>query len=57
MESYELSKGSYFENGLTGIAVDCNDDILLEIEGGSRRYRLADSQGNLKGAIINRLCG
>jgi len=32
--------------GLTGIAIDCDGDIVLEIEGGYKLYRLVDVQNN-----------
>ena len=33
--------------GLTGIAIDCDGEILLEVAGGSDLYRLVNAQGNL----------
>ncbi|MCS6906951.1 MAG: hypothetical protein RML93_03595 [Anaerolineales bacterium] len=38
----EIPEGFRLENGLSGIAVDCEGDIFLEIEGGFRLYRLAE---------------
>jgi len=52
LTSYDIPKGFHLEDGLTGIAVDCIGDILLEMEGGSRLYRLVDAQGNLEATII-----
>jgi hypothetical protein len=52
LASYDIPKGFHLEDGLTGIAVDCIGDILLEMEGGSRLYRLVDAQGNLEAPII-----
>jgi hypothetical protein len=41
---FPIGDGHTLENGLTGIAVDCEENILLDIEGGSRLSRLADVQ-------------
>ena len=45
--SYDIPEGYHLENGLTGISVDCEGEILLELEGGYKLYRLVDSKGNL----------
>lgn len=56
--SYDIPEGFHLENGLTGISVDCEGEILLELEGGSKLYRLVNSQGNLSVAntISDYLC-
>ena len=48
--SYDIPEGFHIENGLTGIAVDCEGEVLLEIAG-SDLYRLVDAQGNLYSPI------
>lgn len=52
LANYDIPKGFHLEDGLTGIAVDCDGNILLEMEGGSRFFRLVDAQGNLEATII-----
>jgi hypothetical protein len=56
--SYDIPEGYHLENGLTGISVDCEGEILLELEGGSKLYQLVDSKGNLNVArtISDYLC-
>jgi hypothetical protein len=51
--SYDVPDGFHIENGLTGIAVDCEGNVLLEIAGGSDLYRLVDAQGNLDLSMVN----
>jgi hypothetical protein len=46
LASEEIPEGFHIENGLTGIAIDCEDQIVLEIAGGSYLYRLEDIQRN-----------
>jgi LysM repeat protein len=48
--SYDIPDGFHIENGLTGISVDCEGEVLLEMAG-SDLYRLVDSQGNLYSSI------
>jgi hypothetical protein len=50
--SYDIPVGFHIENGLTGITVDCEGAVLLEIAGGSDHYRLVDPQGNLYPSIV-----
>jgi len=45
LTSYDLPKGYRLQDGLTGISVDCEGQILLEIKGGQEFYRLIDSTG------------
>jgi hypothetical protein len=52
LASYDIPKGFHLEDGLTGIAFDCEGEVLLEIADGSELYRLVDPQGNLEGSII-----
>ena len=49
--NYDIPVGFHIENGLTGIAVDCEGEVLLEIAG-SDLYRLVDSQENLDPSLI-----
>lgn len=51
--SYDIPQGFHIENGLTGIAIDCEGEVLLELEGGSNLYRLVDAQGNLNPASVS----
>ena len=50
--SYDIPKMFRIENGLTGIAIDCEGEVLLELAGGSDLYRLVDDQGNLNPANV-----
>jgi hypothetical protein len=45
--SYAIPNGFHIENGLTGIIVDCEGEVLLELAGGTDLHRLVDAQGNL----------
>ena len=47
LTSYDIPKGYHLQDGLTGISVDCEGQILLEIKGGQAFYRLVDPKGNL----------
>jgi hypothetical protein len=49
---YDIPSGFHIENGLTGIAINCEGDIILELEGGGFLYRLADVQNNPKPADL-----
>jgi hypothetical protein len=42
----EIGEPLTLKIGLTGIAIDCDGDIVLEIEGGYKLYRLVDVQNN-----------
>jgi hypothetical protein len=42
--SDEIPSGYHIEDELAGIAVDCDGSVLLELEGGSKLFRLADIQ-------------
>ncbi|MFZ6030378.1 MAG: hypothetical protein ACOYYS_21935 [Chloroflexota bacterium] len=42
----EIPEGFHIEGGLTGIAIDCEGQVVLEIAGGSDMYRLEVIQNN-----------
>jgi hypothetical protein len=42
--SDDIPSGFYIENGLTGIAIDCENSVMLEIASGSDLYHLQDIQ-------------
>ena len=44
--THDIPEGFHIENGLTGIAIDCEGQIVLEMAGGSDLYRLEDIQRN-----------
>jgi hypothetical protein len=44
--SYEIPEGFHSEDGLTGISIDCDGSILVELEGGFQLYRLQDILNN-----------
>lgn len=48
---YPIPKALHIENGLTGIIVDCEGEILLELESGTNLHHLVDAQGNLNPSI------
>jgi hypothetical protein len=52
--STDIPDGYHIENGLTGIAIDCDGSILIELEASGQLYRLQDIQGN---ANANTLSG
>jgi hypothetical protein len=43
---FAIGGGNLLEQGLTGMMVDCDGNILLEVEGGGALYRLADVQSH-----------
>lgn len=43
---FAIGGDNLLEQGLTGMMVDCDGDILLEVEGGEALYRLADVQNH-----------
>ena len=43
--SYDLPEGLRPENGLTGIAVGDNGEVLIELESGASLYQLTDTEG------------
>ena len=47
LENYEIPESFGLENGLTGIAVGENNEILIELENGAQIYQLVDSQGKI----------
>lgn len=51
VDRYDIPKGFHLENGLTGITVDCEGTILLELEAGTKLHRLVDPQGSFDPAI------
>jgi hypothetical protein len=44
--SYDISESFGIDQGLTGIAIDCDGSVLVELEGGFYLYRLQDIQNN-----------
>jgi len=46
--SYDIPAGLHLENGLSGIAVDGENRLLLEVEGGGRVYPLAGPDGQYR---------
>jgi len=51
--AYDIPRGYHLQDGLTGIAVDCEGQILLEMKSGYKYYRLVDSAGNLNFSDTN----
>lgn len=49
---YDIPNGFHIENGLTGIAIDCEGDINLEMNGGGYVYRLRNIQNKSKPADL-----
>ena len=47
LESYDLPKGLWPENALTGIALAQDGALLVELEGGAKLYRLFDENGQV----------
>jgi len=46
--SYDIPAGLHLENGLSGIAVDGENRLLLEVEGGGRVYPLTGPDGGYR---------
>lgn len=44
--SYDILENFGIDQGLTGIAIDCDGSVLVELEGGFNLYRLQDIQNN-----------
>lgn len=44
--SFDIPEGFHLENGLSGIAIGSQGQILLEMEGGSRLYQLDEQPGS-----------
>jgi len=42
---YDIPQEYHIENGLTGFTIDCEGNILLELEGGSYYFRMVDGKG------------
>ena len=47
LESYDLPRGLWPEDGLTGIALAQDGAVLVELEGGTNLYRLFDQNGQI----------
>lgn len=48
----DIPFGYRIEDGLTGIGIDCDDNILLEIEGATKLYHLSDAQRQPDPAMV-----
>lgn len=46
ISSIDIPEGYHLENGLTGLIIDCDGNILLEMGGGSSFYQLKGKEGN-----------
>lgn len=50
---YEIPEPLHLENGLSGIALDGDNDILLELEGGTSLFKLHPSPGEMTTIEVN----
>lgn len=51
---FPIGESNLLEQGLTGMLIDCEQNILLEVVGGSKLYRLVDIQADIQASkLIN----
>lgn len=51
--SYEIPQNLGLENGLSGIAIGENGELLIELENGAQVYQLVDQNGDISQVLLN----
>ena len=51
--SYEIPQSLGLENGLSGIAIGENGELLIELENGAQVYKLVDKNGEISQVLLN----